>query len=227
MKNHKNHKIVNNRIKVYIGADHGGYKLKEKIKKWLGEWGYKYEDCGAFKLDPKDDYPDFALAVARKVARPYDDLINSSSAKPARYPFSGTLASTDDDVHSQPRQSPVQANVASKNVPVADSRHTLSPEILSHERSFESVGILACRSGAGMVIAANKVRGVRAGAAFDIRSAKHMREHNDANILAVSGDWLDERQAKGIIKVFLETKFSMEERHIRRIEKVAELENRD
>ena len=52
---------------IYLGADHRGYELKEKIKKWLFEWGYKYEDMGAFEYDKDDDNPVFAHAVAHKV----------------------------------------------------------------------------------------------------------------------------------------------------------------
>jgi len=53
-------------MKIYLGADHGGFKLKEKIKTWLTEWGFEYEDLGALKLVEGDDYPDYAEAVARK-----------------------------------------------------------------------------------------------------------------------------------------------------------------
>lgn len=53
-------------MKVYIGADHRGYNLKEKVKTWLS--GYKVEDMGAYKLDPKDDYTLFAEKVASMVA---------------------------------------------------------------------------------------------------------------------------------------------------------------
>ena len=52
---------------VYIGADHRGYNLKEKVKEWLLEWGFDYEDMGASDFDPGDDYPIFASAVARKI----------------------------------------------------------------------------------------------------------------------------------------------------------------
>jgi len=52
---------------IYLGADHRGYELKEKLKQWLDELGYKYEDCGAFEYNKDDDYPDFAKAVAEKV----------------------------------------------------------------------------------------------------------------------------------------------------------------
>jgi len=53
---------------VYIGADHRGFKLKEFIKERLKEWGVLFEDLGAYSYNPHDDYNDFALAVAKKVA---------------------------------------------------------------------------------------------------------------------------------------------------------------
>jgi ribose 5-phosphate isomerase B len=53
---------------IYLGADHAGYNLKEEIKNYLKELGYEFEDLGNKELEPKDDYPDFALAVARKTA---------------------------------------------------------------------------------------------------------------------------------------------------------------
>jgi len=53
---------------IYIGADHRGYKLKEALKIYLKELSYDFEDLGAKELNPNDDYPDYALAVAKKVA---------------------------------------------------------------------------------------------------------------------------------------------------------------
>ncbi len=53
---------------IYIGADHRGYKLKEILRVYLQELGYDFEDLGNKELNPDDDYPDFALAVAKKVA---------------------------------------------------------------------------------------------------------------------------------------------------------------
>lgn len=52
---------------VYLGADHRGFELKGKIKTWLTEWGYEVEDCGNDHYDKEDDYPDFAMKVAKKV----------------------------------------------------------------------------------------------------------------------------------------------------------------
>lgn len=54
-------------MKVYLGADHAGFKLKEAMKKYLDEVGVKYEDMGNHVYDKDDDYPDFAYAVASKI----------------------------------------------------------------------------------------------------------------------------------------------------------------
>lgn len=53
---------------IYLAADHRGFELKNKIKEWLKEWGYKHEDMGAFELNKEDDYPDFVSKVAEAVA---------------------------------------------------------------------------------------------------------------------------------------------------------------
>ncbi len=55
-------------MKIYIGADHRGYFLKEKIAKWLFEWGYDFFDVGAQSLDLKDDYTKYASETASLVA---------------------------------------------------------------------------------------------------------------------------------------------------------------
>jgi len=55
--------------KIYLGADHRGFELKEKIKKWLEEWEVEYEDMGNTKYDPEDDFPDYAIEVGEKVAK--------------------------------------------------------------------------------------------------------------------------------------------------------------
>ena len=55
-------------MKIYLATDHAGYDLKEKIKGWLLEWGYEFEDMGATELDEQDDYPDFVGPAAKAVA---------------------------------------------------------------------------------------------------------------------------------------------------------------
>ena len=144
---------------VYLGADHRGFYLKEKIKKYLEGLGYKVVDLGNKIFDPKDDYPDFAKPVALKVAK-----------NPAK-----------------------------------------------------DKGILFCGSGNGMAIAANKARGVRAILGFNEKIARMSREHNDANVLCLPADFLKFETAKKIVKIWLETEFSKEKRHIRRLKKIKKM----
>ena len=145
---------------IYLGADHGGFELKEHIKQWLTEWDMEYQDLGADTLDSDDDYPDFAFAVAEAVAK------NSNQHR----------------------------------------------------------GILACRSAAGVVVAANKVQNVRAVAVHTAEGAQHSREHNDANVIGLSGDWMTLEQAKEVLHTWLMTEFSHEERHQRRLDKITNYE---
>jgi ribose 5-phosphate isomerase B len=85
-------------------------------------------------------------------------------------------------------------------------------------------GILFCGSAEGMCIAANKIRGIRAVAVNNVRDAYYTRIHNDANILCLSG-WNTKRPlAEKIIKTFLFTLFSNEERHKRRIKQISALQ---
>lgn len=146
---------------IYLGTDHRGYELKEKIKDWLSDWGYEYEDLGNFELDKNDDYPDFIAPVAQRVSE-----------------------------------------------------------------DPESKGIVLGASGQGEAITANKFEGVRAvvfyGGPEDI--IRLSREHNDANVLSIGASFVDEAEIQGAIKLWLETDFTNEERHQRRIEKIKKLE---
>jgi ribose 5-phosphate isomerase B len=143
---------------VYIGADHAGFALKEKIKKWLMSQKVLVEDLGNLKLDKKDDYPDYAVAVARKV------------------------------------------------------------------KVKNGKGILCCGSSQGVCVTANKVKGVRAVAPTTMKETQLAREHLDANVICLSGWNTSERLAKKMVGRFLQTSFSGEERHVRRINKIAKVE---
>ncbi len=88
-------------------------------------------------------------------------------------------------------------------------------------RGEADAGILLCRSGIGMAIAANRFHGVRAGVFADAETAKLSREHNCANVAVLSGDKLTVEMMLKIVAAFLTTKFPQEERHARRL---AELE---
>ena len=144
---------------IYLGSDHGGYELKETIKQFLTENNLPFEDLGADNLNLEDDYPDFIIPVAQKVATDLNNL-----------------------------------------------------------------GIILGRSGNGEAIAANKVKGVRAAVCINEEMARKAKEHNNANVLSLGADYMNMEEAKKIVKVFLDTPFSNEQRHVGRIEKIKKIE---
>ena len=83
-------------------------------------------------------------------------------------------------------------------------------------------GILICRSGVGMAINANRFNYVRATVAYNEITAKISRDHNCSNILVLPGDYIDIGKAINIVKVWVNTPFSGDERHLRRLEKIEE-----
>ena len=87
-------------------------------------------------------------------------------------------------------------------------------------------GILMCGTGTGEVIAANKVRGIRAANCFDEYTARMSREHNDSNVLCLGARVMDKKIAEKIVKTWLETGFSNEPRHIRRLKQIENIEKK-
>lgn len=87
-----------------------------------------------------------------------------------------------------------------------------------------SKGAVLCGSGAGVDMVANKIDGIRSALVQDVDRAKQAREHEDANILSLPADILSKEQAWEILQAFLNTPFSGEERHVRRLEKLEEVE---
>ena len=85
-------------------------------------------------------------------------------------------------------------------------------------------GILICGTGIGISIAANKHKGIRAALCHDVFSAEATRQHNDANILAMGGRVIGGGHALRVVDAFLDTPFSEDERHKRRIAGIAALE---
>lgn len=148
-------------MKIYIGADHGGFHLKETIEEYLKQSGYEVVDEGNHELDPEDDYPQFAAKVASSV-----------------------LASDDN----------------------------------------EARGIIVCTSSQGVAMAANRFKGIRASVVWDAYEARLTREHNDSNVLCLSGRLMQDNPAlwQGIVETWLATPFSRAARHHRR---VRELDN--
>lgn len=84
-------------------------------------------------------------------------------------------------------------------------------------------GILVCATGLGMSIAANKIKGIRAALCHDELCAQISRDHNDANVLCISGDQIGEVLLRKIVEVWLSTEFSGG-RHQRRVNKIAAIE---
>lgn len=88
------------------------------------------------------------------------------------------------------------------------------------------LGVLICGTGVGISLAANKVKGIRAAACSDTATARLIREHNNANVIAIGARIVGAELAKDIVKTFLTTEFSGDERHERRIGLIAEVEER-
>ena len=139
-------------MKVSIECDHGGYDLKEEIKKHLIERGIEVVDVGCDKKE-RCDYPIYGREAALKVADKTCDK-----------------------------------------------------------------GIVICTTGIGISITANKVKGIRCALCSEPLSAKMTRLHNDANMLAMGAALIGINMAKEITDTFLDTPFSGEERHQKRID---------
>lgn len=144
---------------IFLGSDHRGFELKEKLKSWLVSRDYIIVDEGNLEYDPGDDFPDFALRVAEKVSQ------------------------------------------------------------------GKGIGVLFCGSG-GMALAANKVKGVRAVEVFDIQRARHAKEHDRANVIAIPADAVGEEQAKEMVREWIKAEPKFQEKYKRRLEKIEEIEEK-
>ncbi len=109
----------------------------------------------------------------------------------------------------------------SKSVDYVDYAVKVAKSVQSKECDL---GILICGTGIGMSIVANKFKGIRCGHAHDTFSARMTRLHNDANVLAFGERVIGVGLMLDIVDAFLETPFSGDERHIRRIEKISQVE---
>lgn len=99
---------------------------------------------------------------------------------------------------------------------------TAAAEKVSNDEG--SFGIVLGKSGAGEAIVANKIKGIRAVLGFNRENVLLSRTHNDANVLSLGSAFVNEEEAKELVSLFLETPFSQEERHKRRIEKIKQIE---
>jgi ribose 5-phosphate isomerase B len=87
-----------------------------------------------------------------------------------------------------------------------------------------SLGVVIGGSGNGELIAANKVPGIRAAVAFSDETAQLARQHNDANVISLGARMYEEDAALGFVKVFIDTAFSGEARHVRRLAEITDYE---
>ena len=85
---------------------------------------------------------------------------------------------------------------------------------------------MICTTGIGVSITANKISGIRCALCHDVTTARLTRLHNDANVLAIGAGVIGENVAMDVVDTFLSTAFSGEERHARRIAKIAEYEKK-
>lgn len=104
-----------------------------------------------------------------------------------------------------------------------DIAEVIAGEILSGRADR---GLLICGSGVGVSVAANKFAGIRAGVCHDTYSAHQAVEHDDINVLCVGARVVGYELVREIVLTFLDAKFSAEERHRRRLEKIEEIEKK-
>jgi len=147
-------------MKVYIGADHRGFSLKEKIKTLLQEKNISFEDLGNTVLDPADDYPEFAQKVAQKVSREQDSL-----------------------------------------------------------------GIVACGSGVGVDVAANKVDRIRSALITSPQQITAARQDDNVNVMALAADFFKEEDLESTLTAFLNTAYDSSEKHQRRLDEIENIEH--
>lgn len=86
-------------------------------------------------------------------------------------------------------------------------------------------GVIVCGSGAGACIAANKLSGIRAAVAHDSYTAHQMVEHDDVNVLCLGSRVIGEALAEDLVRTYIEAKFSRDDRHVRRLDKIRSLES--
>jgi len=109
----------------------------------------------------------------------------------------------------------------SESVDYPDCAKKLAEGILSNEVKY---GISICRTGIGMSIALNKIKGIYAAKVSNKSEAALTRYDNDSNVISISEE-MPHEEMKEVIKTFLETPFSNIDRHKRRVEKIKDIEN--
>lgn len=98
-------------------------------------------------------------------------------------------------------------------------------EAVSKEK--DTMGIVICRNGVGVSIVANKIDGIRCGLSFSKVHAQSMRKDDNTNVLALPADYISEVDAEEIVKTWLETPFKGEDKYVRRLKEIEELEEKN
>ena len=158
--------------KLFLASDHAGFRHKSAMLEHLAILGHEVEDCGAFELDPEDDYPDIVTPFAEKVAATPDAL---------GIVFGG---SGQGEAMCANRVLGVRAAVYYGPMPVTDA--------LDREGGFSEDGHDAVRLS---------------------------RRHNNANVLSIGARFVSPADAAEAIRVFMETEYTADERHVRRLAK--------
>ncbi len=113
---------------------------------------------------------------------------------------------------------------SSSSVDYPDTVYPAAKSVASGKNDF---GIVLCGTGIGASIVANKVKGIRCGLVYDVNTAAITREHNNTNIMATGGRLVTPSEAVDLVHTWLNTSFSNDERHQRRIDKVSAIETKE
>ncbi|OGK31357.1 hypothetical protein A3F32_02465 [Candidatus Roizmanbacteria bacterium RIFCSPHIGHO2_12_FULL_42_10] len=202
-------------MKIFLGADHRGFDLKEHLLAWLQHQGYETIDCGDMVEDASDDYVDFTARVCEQVLaenRPH--LSTQTLVEPQ------SIQLTAVPKKSEPSHSD------SPTVKLQSAQSILKPQKSDLQGSEQeevqekAMGIVICGSGIGVTIAANRFRGIRCALCISQAHAEHARTHDHANVLALASEMLSEDDAHSIILRFFTTEPDNNEQYIRRREKL-------
>lgn len=115
-------------------------------------------------------------------------------------------------------------DLGNKKLELEDDYPDFASAVAEKTVENDGQGVLICATGFGMAMAANKIKGVRAAVCWDDFTALQSREHNNANVLCLGSKIVDSETARKIVRTWLETEFSGDERHVRRLNKIRELE---
>ena len=126
------------------------------------------------------------------------------------------LLSPDDESTVKATLAMLLGTNSEESVDYPDFAHKLTNEVL---KDNSNLGILICGTGVGMSMAANRVKGIRAGLVSNNEIARLIRQHNNANVLVLPGRFMDEEEAIKSVKTFIETEFEAG-RHQARIDKI-------